>query len=118
MFVHLTACFNTKNFTHFFNYISMIFINEGLGNTFFLITKCLKTFSCANINSLKRTIHHYQVKNASFITMNHMNMYGFMLIRIEVKYLTEIFKNLWHFTLVLFHHKNTLNRLHSKILPL
>jgi len=55
------------------------------------------------MNIAQFSIHHDEVKDALFPTMNDMNMDGFMLIRVEIEDKPEVFGYLGKVISFLFH---------------
>ena len=80
----------------------MIFSDECLCRTFVFLRQRLGTVLLTDTNLSQFSVHHDNIKDALFSTMEHMNVYWFMLVGVKVKDETEIFENLWHCLSILF----------------
>ena len=76
----------------------MILLDKIFCRSFFFFRKSFSTLLFSNLNITQFPIHHDEVKDTLFPSMNYMYMNGFMLIRVEIEDKTEVFKYLWHKT--------------------
>ncbi len=54
------------------------------------------------------SIHHDDVENTLLTSMQHMNMYWFVFVGVEVKDETEVLEYLWHFMFIVSVCKDTI----------
>ena len=74
----------------------MIFPNEFLGCPLVFFRQGICSFLLACSDVYQFTIHHDKVENTFITSMYHVNMNRLMLVRVEIKYETEVFKYLRH----------------------
>ena len=72
----------------------MILSDELLSRALVLLWQGLGSFLLAYAHLYQFAVHHYEVEYAFLATMEHMNVYGFVLVGVEVKDKPEVFKYL------------------------